>query len=245
MCPLVNSHLSACLRMHAHTKTRPHFENSDVSLSHHLVSRKITDIYHHFDYDDSGGPCPVCVCKCVRVSMELNEVCTLLRGLGTWNKGVPYLLFSLSLSLSSSFVVALLCMSWRPFWVEFRFELRGVSCWTQVRSGEDSDRQTLVCHFHIHIQITVHIQIHSQTHRRWLCCIWCVSGKCLDGCMYVIGCMHVCNWQITDPKTQVRMWLLPFVVTKRSSHQIVGVCSEGGLLQTNTTFMEKSFEFRN
>jgi hypothetical protein len=83
MCPLVDSHLSVCLRMHSRKKTRPHFENSDVSLSHHLVSRKIADIYHHFDYDDSGGPCPVCVCKCVRVSMELNEVCTLLRGLGT------------------------------------------------------------------------------------------------------------------------------------------------------------------
>jgi hypothetical protein len=53
-----------------HKKTRPHFEDSDVSLSHHIISRKITDIYHHFDYDDSGGPCPVCVCECVRVSME-------------------------------------------------------------------------------------------------------------------------------------------------------------------------------
>jgi len=128
-----------CLSTHActHKRTHPHFEDSDVSLSHHIISRKITDIYHHFDYDDSGGPCPVCVCECVRVSMEWNELCTLLRGLVTWNKGVPYLLSSLSPSLSSSFVVALLCMCWRPFSVAFRFELRGVSDWTQVRSGKD------------------------------------------------------------------------------------------------------------
>jgi hypothetical protein len=51
------------------------------------------------------------------------------RNMNRWSPIPP---FPRPPSLSSSFFVALFCLSWSPFSIEFRFDLRGVSYWTEV-----------------------------------------------------------------------------------------------------------------